>query len=147
LLSFFLFKPFFDRISISSFFLNLQNQDETFNFISEVKNKVLLIYHYLFQIKYKLYNNYIDLINEIFGLEENKGTGTVNKKNNVDKVNKNLHKQNHKNKVNKNPIEKLKENITSLQGKNDKRALQLDNETKKRLIENYKKLGNARNLR
>jgi hypothetical protein len=134
-------KSIFDKNKIEIFItlnLNLQNQIETFDFILEVKNKILLIYHYLFQVKYKLYNNYIELINRIFELEENNKQNGNRKENgnNTKNGNKQSSKKNSKN---KNQLVIVKEETTFLKNKNDKKALELDNEIKKRLIENYKK--------
>ena len=113
-------------------FLNIENEIEIDDFLSSIKYKIILVLYSLYSIKKKLYETYINSINNIFNIEANKSkqnttnTETNTETNTKTKTNTKTNTKIKKNNENSNiETEKIKKNnknskINNENGKSNK---------------------------
>jgi hypothetical protein len=123
-------------------YLNSENIEITNNFLSEVKKYIILLLFYLYNLKKKIYKDYLEITSEVFNISENNKT----KKNNNKKSTEN--KKSIENKKNNSPlniqIKKLENNIEILKSQKNisnyhDKILKLENNIKKLIIRKYLK--------
>lgn len=144
-------------------FLNDNNQSEINNFISKIKNKLILLIYYLYDLKKNLYIKYIELINYKFNINNienkkklNKNTdadtnidtdvytdiNTKNTNTDIDTKNTNTYTKNKFNKKSNSDLNKIKKEIKIIKNKknienSDEKILEFEDQYRQLIIKKY----------
>jgi len=117
--------------------LDIKNIDDIEKFIENIKNRIILLLFYLYNIKLNIYKSYVEKVNNIFNLVEDNNKKETKDNNKKETKVENKKGEKNDNKKNILQINKISENINSINDKIKKKQIEINSLKNENGIKNY----------